>query len=70
MSVLKEDFKVQKRLLCDSKLFHVRCITYIVNLLLPDGIEEIKHVFENVRENVRYIKHSESCQKVFSEIVQ
>lgn len=25
---LKEDFEIQRRLLCDGKLFHVKCIPY------------------------------------------
>lgn len=70
VSKLKANFDMPRRLLCDGKFFHVRCITHIVNLLVQDGLTEIKSIIEKIRESVKYIKASEARQLAFFEIAQ
>ncbi|KAG9442259.1 hypothetical protein H6P81_018113 [Aristolochia fimbriata] len=68
--VLKENFLRNRRLLCGGKLFHVRCCAHILNLLVQDGLSEIKSIIENVRESVKFINQKEGRLRTFSEIVQ
>ncbi|XP_019416393.1 PREDICTED: zinc finger BED domain-containing protein RICESLEEPER 2-like [Lupinus angustifolius] len=66
----------EKNLSCDSKLvlggalFHVRCCAHILNLLVQDGLKEIKDVIYNIRESVKYINHNDSRLKKFCDVVE
>ncbi|KAL4363808.1 hypothetical protein GQ457_04G026470 [Hibiscus cannabinus] len=43
---------------------------HVMNLLVHDGIFEIKDVIENVRENVKHITISIVCLTMFNDIVK
>lgn len=67
---LKENLSYKRNLPLDEKLFHVRCCTHILNLLVQDGLSEIEGVIYNVRESVKYIAASEGRINTFSEIAK
>ncbi|XP_020271523.1 zinc finger BED domain-containing protein RICESLEEPER 2-like [Asparagus officinalis] len=70
LRTLKTSLSRHKKLVCDGKLFQVRCCAHILNLLVQDGISVIALTIENVRESIKFINHSEARLKTFSAIVQ
>ncbi|XP_031260897.1 zinc finger BED domain-containing protein RICESLEEPER 2-like [Pistacia vera] len=70
IKVLKENFSITKKLLCGGKLFHVRCCTHILNIMVQDGLNQIRYIIKDVRDSVYYINQSEIRLQIFSKIVQ
>ncbi|KAF7150425.1 hypothetical protein RHSIM_Rhsim02G0121400 [Rhododendron simsii] len=68
---LKSTFHLlKKKLPLDGKLFHVRCCTHILNLMVQDGLVEIKGITDCVRDGVKYLIHSEARLIQFSNIAK
>ena len=67
---LKENLSLSRKLVLNGDLFHVRCCTHILNLLVQDGLSKIKDIIQNVRESVKYINHNDSRLKAFCDVVE
>ncbi|GJX57927.1 zinc finger BED domain-containing protein RICESLEEPER 2-like protein [Tanacetum coccineum] len=67
---LKRIFEVDRKLLCDGRLFHVRCCAHILNLIAQDGLETIKSVIKNVRDSISFINASEARTRTFNDLAQ
>ncbi|GAA0174137.1 hypothetical protein LIER_27586 [Lithospermum erythrorhizon] len=67
IAILKKDHTLHSNLVLVGKLFHVRCCAHIINLLVRDGLKEIEHIVEVVREEVKYIFGSENRLRSFNE---
>ncbi|KAG5540966.1 hypothetical protein RHGRI_021004 [Rhododendron griersonianum] len=68
---LKATFELlNKKMLFEGKIFHVCCCAHIVNIMVQDGLGEIKGITDRVREGVKYLAASEAQLIQFGEIVK
>ncbi|XP_038987604.1 zinc finger BED domain-containing protein RICESLEEPER 2-like [Phoenix dactylifera] len=70
VKVLRDNFAIKGKLYFSGKIFHVRCCAHVLNLMVQDGLAEIRDVIENIRESVKYLKMSPSRLHKFTEIVK
>ncbi|KAH1225148.1 Zinc finger BED domain-containing protein RICESLEEPER 2 [Glycine max] len=67
---LKENLSLSRKMVLNGDLFHVRCCTHILNLLVQDGLGKIKDTIQNVHESVKYINHNDSRLKAFCDVAE
>ncbi|XP_027177996.1 zinc finger BED domain-containing protein RICESLEEPER 2-like [Coffea eugenioides] len=70
VQLLKNDLARSRKLICGGKLFHVRCCTHILNLMVQDSLGEIEDIIENIRDNVEFVGRSDVRTLLFAEIAQ
>ncbi|XP_061355000.1 zinc finger BED domain-containing protein RICESLEEPER 2-like [Gastrolobium bilobum] len=67
---MKSTLSRNTKLVLGGELFHVCCCAHLLNLLVQHGLTQIKDIIDNVRESVKYVNHSDSRLKTFSDIVK
>lgn len=69
IQILKDNFASNGRLLCNGKLFHVRCCAHILNIMVQHGLEKVKDIIEKIHKTVDFLNSSEARIKRFGELV-
>ena len=69
IQIPKGNFASNGRLLCNGRLFHVRCCAHILNIMVQHGLEQVKSIIEKVHETVDFLNSSEPRLKRCSELV-
>ncbi|PKU75367.1 Putative AC transposase [Dendrobium catenatum] len=70
MKLLKDSFRVKKKLFFGGRLFYVRCCAHILNLMVKDGIKSVEYIIDKIRDTVNFVNASEARLVRFSEVVQ
>ncbi|MFQ6670699.1 hypothetical protein Gotur_035512 [Gossypium turneri] len=56
---------VDKPILCDGDVFHVRCCAHILNIIVKAGLELADDVVGKIQNGIKYIKKSRIRRKRF-----
>ncbi|XP_059446001.1 zinc finger BED domain-containing protein RICESLEEPER 2-like [Corylus avellana] len=59
MRHIRDVFNLGKLLVIGGKLFHVRCVAHVTNLMVQDGLAEIGDIVDCVRDGIKYLVASE-----------
>ncbi|BAH93016.1 zinc finger BED domain-containing protein RICESLEEPER 1 [Oryza sativa Japonica Group] len=65
---LRDYLSNKNNLMLKGQLFVVRCYAHILNAVAQDVIASIHGVIYNIRESIKFIKASPSCEEKFAEI--
>ncbi|KAG2680595.1 hypothetical protein I3760_11G105700 [Carya illinoinensis] len=65
VELLRTQLNIKKALVCDGEFFHLRCCAHILNLVVQDGLKEIDHAIQKVRESIKYVKGSQTRKVKF-----
>ena len=52
----------------DGKMFHIRCLSHIINLVVHEGTDIIKDMITKVHDSAKYVKSSTLRLQTFKEV--
>ena len=69
-NMLKEHICLSNSLLLNGELFHIRCSTHILNLIVQDCLKVDSDALHKIRQSVYYVRALESRKKQFLQCVE
>ncbi|XP_054784012.1 zinc finger BED domain-containing protein RICESLEEPER 1-like [Prosopis cineraria] len=70
LSYLKRHLKNWRGLVCGGDYLQLRCSAHILNLVVNDGLKELKDTFESIRNAIRYVRSSPACLQRFKDVCE
>ncbi|XP_074290126.1 zinc finger BED domain-containing protein RICESLEEPER 1-like [Silene latifolia] len=70
VSRVKDHLSQNKPLLCNGRLFDVRCAAHALRLMVGDAMDALHEVIHKIRESIRYVRSTQTMQGKFNEIAQ
>ncbi|KAI3409477.1 uncharacterized protein J3R85_019306 [Psidium guajava] len=67
---LKAKFLKDKLLILDGEALHMRCTAHILNLIVRDGLHEVRDSITRIRNVVRYVRGSPMRAKSFQACIE
>lgn len=65
ISLLKTNLNSKKIFSLNGNLFHLRCCVHILNLIMQEGLKDVDHIIEKVRESIKFVKSSRLRKEKF-----
>ena len=53
-----------------KKIFHIHCITQVINLLVKDGLDEMDYILHKIRKDIKYMSVTTIGKQKFEEVVK
>ena len=67
IDILREKLSLNNSLLLNGKVFHMRCATYILNLVVKEGLDVIRIEIEKIRDSVAFWSATPSIVENFED---
>lgn len=52
------------------RIFHIPCITHLINLLVKDGLDEIDYILHKIRKAIKYMSETTIAKQKFEEVAK
>jgi hypothetical protein len=65
----KKNLVAKRLLLSQGNLFHCRCATHVLILIVQEGLKEMSDDIKYIRVSVNYVKSSQARKQIFEKMI-